>query len=122
MSKRKPRGIVAKVVCVGARSAIIEAGPVGTCLTKSAVSRAIPNSFCMLFRHHYASAFATTKLGSEAVEVEPGKWRSKDGKWQYRAKPGDVGENHIHLEELNPKTGEVLQNVHLRWPEGSGRE
>ena len=29
----------------------------------------------------------------------------QDGKWQYRAKPGDVADNHIHLEELNPKTG-----------------
>jgi hypothetical protein len=69
-----------------------------------------------------ARAFARTKLGSDAVEVEPGKWRSKDGKWQYRAKPGDVMDNHIHLEELNPKTGEVIQNLHLRWPEGKGRE
>ena len=68
-----------------------------------------------------ARAFARTKLGSDAVEVEPGKWRSADGKWQYRAKPGDVSENHIHLEQLNPQTGEVIQNLHLRWPEGSGR-
>jgi len=68
-----------------------------------------------------ARAFARTKLGSDAVEVEAGKWRSVDGKWQYRAKPGDVSENHIHLEQLNPQTGEVIQNLHLRWPEGSGR-
>jgi hypothetical protein len=54
------------------------------------------------------------------VEVEPGKWRSADGKWQYRAKPGDVGDNHIHLEELN-QDGSVKQNVHLRWPEGTER-
>jgi hypothetical protein len=47
---------------------------------------------------------------------------SKNGKWQYRAKPGDVMDNYIHLEELNPKTGEVIQNLHLRWPEGAGRE
>jgi len=68
-----------------------------------------------------ARAFARTKLGSDAVEVEPGKWRSADGKWQYRAKPGDVSENHVHLEQLNPQTGEVIQNLHLRWPEGTGR-
>ena len=68
-----------------------------------------------------ARSFARTKLGSDAVEVEPGKWRSADGKWQYRAKPGDVSENHIHLEQLNPQTGEVIQNLHLRWPEGTGR-
>lgn len=68
-----------------------------------------------------ARALARTKLGSSPVEVEPGKWRSADGKWQYRAKPGDVSDGHIHLEELNPQTGEVLQNVHLRWPAGGGR-
>jgi hypothetical protein len=68
-----------------------------------------------------ARAFARTQLGSDAVEVEPGKWRSADGKWQYRAKPGDVMDNHVHLEELNPRTGEVIQNLHLRWPDGTGR-
>jgi len=68
-----------------------------------------------------ARAFARTKLGSDAVEVEPGKWRSRDGKWQYRAKPGDVSDNHVHLEQLNPQTGEVIQNLHIRWPEGTGR-
>jgi RHS repeat-associated protein len=68
-----------------------------------------------------ARALAREKLGTDPVEVEPGKWRSKDGKWQYRAKPGDVSDNHIHLEELDPETGEVLQNVHLRWPAGTGR-
>jgi hypothetical protein len=57
----------------------------------------------------------------EAVEVEPGKWWSVDGKWQHRVKDGDVTKNHIHLEELNPKTGQVLQNLHLRWPESFGR-
>ena len=62
-----------------------------------------------------------TKLGPNPVEVEPNKWRSADGKWQYRAKPGDVNDNHIHLEELNPNTGEVIQNLHLRWPEGTER-
>lgn len=69
-----------------------------------------------------ARAFARTKLGSDPIEVEPGKWRSSDGKWQYRAKPGDVSDNHVHLEQLNPETGEVIQNLHIRWPEGSGRE
>lgn len=68
-----------------------------------------------------ARALAREKLGANPVELEPGKLRSADSKWQYRAKPGDVADNHIHLEELNPKTGEVLQNLHLRWPEGAGR-
>ena len=68
-----------------------------------------------------ARTLARQKLGKDPVEIEPGKWRSQDGKWQYRAKPGDVSERHIHLEELDPETGEVLQNLHLRWPEGAGR-
>jgi hypothetical protein len=62
-----------------------------------------------------ARNLARQKLGSKPTEIEPGKWRSADGKWQYRAKPEDLLDNHIHLEELNPKTGEVLQNLHLRW-------
>lgn len=68
-----------------------------------------------------ARALAREKLGANPVEVEPGKWRSADGKWQYRAKPGDVHDRHIHLEELDPTTGEVLQNLHLRWPGNGGR-
>jgi hypothetical protein len=51
----------------------------------------------------------------------PGKFRSIDGKWQYRAKPGDLVDGHIDLEELNPVTGEVKQNLHLRWPTGESR-
>ncbi|WP_162304954.1 DUF6443 domain-containing protein [Sphingobacterium olei] len=62
-----------------------------------------------------ARNLAKTKLGKNPVEIETNKWRSSDGKWQYRAKPGDVDDKHIHIEELNPKTGEVLQNYHLRW-------
>ena len=68
-----------------------------------------------------ARAIARTKLGSDPVEVSPGKWRSQDGRWQYRAKPGDVLDNHVHLEQLNPVTGEVIRNLHLRWPQGAGR-
>ncbi|HYW12861.1 MAG TPA: RHS repeat-associated core domain-containing protein [Longimicrobium sp.] len=62
-----------------------------------------------------ARNLARTKIGSNPVQVEPHKLRSADGHWQYRAKPGDVADRHIHLEELNPQTGEVLQNLHLRW-------
>lgn len=68
-----------------------------------------------------ARALARERLGSNPVEVERFKWRSADGKWQYRAKPSDVADNHIHLEELDPKTGEVIQNLHLRWKEGTDR-
>lgn len=62
-----------------------------------------------------ARNLARTKLGKDPVEVGPNKWRSRDGVWQYRAKPGDVSDKHIHLERLDPRTGEVLQNWHLRW-------
>ena len=68
-----------------------------------------------------ARALAKSKLGKSAREVEPNKFRSADGKWQYRAKPGDVQEQHVHLEELDPQTGAVKQNLHLRWPEEGGR-
>jgi len=68
-----------------------------------------------------ARALARTKLGKDTVEVAPGKWRSADGKWQYRAKPGDVSENHVHLERLNPETGEVIENWHLNFPASGKR-
>jgi RHS repeat-associated protein len=64
-----------------------------------------------------ARNLARRMLGRNPVQVEPNKWRSRDGRWQYRARPGDVRERHIHLEQLNPETGEVIQNVHLRWNE-----
>jgi hypothetical protein len=59
--------------------------------------------------------------GCDPVQVEPGKLRSADGRWQYRGKPEDLAGHgpgdspHIHLERLNQKTGEVLENWHLRW-------
>jgi RHS repeat-associated protein len=68
-----------------------------------------------------ARSFARTQIGRNPVEIEPGKWRSRDGKWQYRAKENDLeghGPNdspHIHLERLDPSTGVVLVNWHLRW-------
>ncbi|OPX41856.1 hypothetical protein CLHUN_42750 [Ruminiclostridium hungatei] len=67
-----------------------------------------------------ARSVARTKIGSNPTKVSEFKFRSNDGKWQYRAKPGDVNGdhgngNHIHLERLNPKTGEVLENWHFYW-------
>jgi RHS repeat-associated protein len=68
-----------------------------------------------------ARAFARTHLGRGAVQIGPGKFRSRDGRWQYRAKPNDlighgpIDTPHIHLERLNPLTGEVIENWHLRW-------
>jgi hypothetical protein len=68
-----------------------------------------------------ARAFARRVLGKDPIEFEPNKLRSQSGKWQYRARPGDVADLHVHLEELDIETGEVLQNLHLRWPEGGVR-
>jgi hypothetical protein len=68
-----------------------------------------------------ARSLARQKIGKEPVEIEPGKFRSRDGKWQYRAKPEDLqghrpGDTpHVHIERLDPRTGEVLENWHLRW-------
>lgn len=70
-----------------------------------------------------ARDFAMKKIGGmkNAIQIAPGKLRSPDGRWQYRAKPGDLKGHgpsdtpHIHLERLNPDTGEVLENWHLRW-------
>lgn len=65
-----------------------------------------------------ARALARTKLGSDPVEIETGKWLSKDHRWQYQAKDGDLNDpngRHIHLEQIDPDTGEVIQNIHLRW-------
>ena len=62
-----------------------------------------------------ARNFARTKIGRNPFQVGLNKLRSSNGVWQYRAKPGDLAQNHIHLEKLNLKTGEVLVNWHLRW-------
>ncbi len=62
-----------------------------------------------------ARNLARTKVGHNPVNVGDGKLRSSDGTWQYRAKPGDILQRHIHLEKLNPMTGEVIINWHLRW-------
>jgi len=62
-----------------------------------------------------ARNLAREKIGSDPVQVGRNKWRSRDGRWQYRAKDGDIADRHIHLEQLNPRTGEVTQNLHLRW-------
>jgi RHS repeat-associated protein len=73
------------------------------------------NSSAQFGSEREARAFAQQKVGPNPRQVEPYKLRSQDGRWQYRAKPGDVAQRHIHLELLDPKTGRVIQNVHLRW-------
>lgn len=62
-----------------------------------------------------ARALARTKIGKNPVNIGYNKWRSSNGVWQYRANAKDLLQRHIHLEKLNPKTGEVLVNWHLRW-------
>ncbi len=62
-----------------------------------------------------ARNLARTKVGHNPVNIGDGKFRSSDGIWQYRAKPNDIAQRHIHLERLNPRIGEVLVNWHLRW-------
>ncbi|QDU75859.1 hypothetical protein Pan97_29010 [Bremerella volcania] len=66
-----------------------------------------------------ARALARQKVGKNPVDVGDNKLRSQDGRWQYRAKPVDTNQNHVHLEKLDPVTGEVLENWHLNYPEGS---
>ena len=62
-----------------------------------------------------ARSFARTKVGHNPLDNGSGKLVSQDFRWQYRAKLVDVSQGHIHLERLNPKTGEVLINYHLWW-------
>ena len=62
-----------------------------------------------------AKALAREKLGKKPVKIGDNKLRSQNGKWQYRAKPVDTENNHIHLERLNPRTGEIIENWHLKY-------
>jgi RHS repeat-associated protein len=78
----------------------------------SAITR---NQSALFSSEREARNFARTKIGKNPIKFALNKWRSQDGKWQYRGKSTDISDNHIHLEELNPNTGEVIQNLHLRW-------
>ncbi|MEL6271008.1 MAG: polymorphic toxin-type HINT domain-containing protein [Chloroflexota bacterium] len=53
----------------------------------------------------------------EVVQVADGKWRSIDGRYQIRAVQADIGSNvarpHVHLEILNPETGQIISNGHF---------
>ena len=65
-----------------------------------------------------ARQYARQMVGKNPVYIGDSKFRSLDGRWQYRAKPIDLNASHgngshIHLEKLNPKTGEVIENHHL---------
>ncbi|MDR0521941.1 MAG: hypothetical protein LBH00_08845 [Planctomycetaceae bacterium] len=65
-----------------------------------------------------ARNFARRILGKDPIQLPDNKMRSQNGKWQYRAKAEDIQNGHIHLEELNPATGEVIRNLHLRFTVG----
>jgi len=41
--------------------------------------------------------------GANPVDIGDNKHRSADGMWQYRAKPVDTTQNHVHLERLDPE-------------------
>jgi uncharacterized protein RhaS with RHS repeats len=65
-----------------------------------------------------AGDYAMKHIGGDPVQVSTGKVRSSDGRWQFRGKPNDIsgahgGGSHMHLEELNPVTGQVINNQHL---------
>jgi len=88
--------------------------------SKGHINDVIDHSNKKEFFHKYKSEwearhYAKKKLGKNAVKVGDHKWRSANGKWQYRAAPGDIKDSHVNLEELDPKTGKVLQNLHLKW-------
>ena len=78
-------------------------------------TKATKNQSATFKSERAARNFARTKVGKNPINVGNNKLRSQNGVWQYRAKPGDLAQRHIHLERLNPKTGEVLVNWHLRW-------
>jgi hypothetical protein len=67
-----------------------------------------------------ARSIARTKVGRDPVNIGDNKLRSQNGKWQYRSEPGELsghgkGQPHIHLEKLDPITGEIIENWHLYW-------
>jgi hypothetical protein len=62
-----------------------------------------------------ARAHARKMVGRDPVKFEDNKLRSWDGRWQYRAKPVDVNQKHVHIEKLDPNTGNVISNIHLHW-------
>ncbi len=68
-----------------------------------------------------ARQLAREKIGRLPISVGNNKLRSVNGRWQYRAKPVDTNSNHVHLERLDPNTGEVPENWHLYWLNGGAR-
>ncbi|EPX63273.1 hypothetical protein D187_005679 [Cystobacter fuscus DSM 2262] len=127
------------VVPVGKTATVLSGGPGATIILQRASTgtnearpsaRDYPQDYASARTQNHSARFsserearslARQKIGKDPVEFESGKLRSRDGKWQYRARPEDLkghrpGDTpHVHLERLDPKTGEVLENWHLRW-------
>ena len=52
---------------------------------------------------------ARQKVGSDPVDLGDNKLRSEDGRWQYRAKPGDVEQYHVHLKNSIQRLGKCFK-------------
>lgn len=75
-----------------------------------------------------ARVFARQYSGA-TIKIGDYKYRNPNGRYQYRAKSDDTmghvinhptrerGIPHIHVEKLNPRTGEVIENFHIYWGE-----
>ncbi|WP_395850102.1 hypothetical protein [Cystobacter fuscus] len=111
----------AAIILQRARTGTDEARPSARDYPQDYASARTQNHSARFSSEREARSLARQKIGKDPVELEPGKFRSRDGKWQYRAKPEDLqghrpGDTpHVHIERLDPKTGEVLENWHLRW-------
>jgi hypothetical protein len=107
----KSAAIECLVVDAGVTAAGIAAATAGGCVTAVSLGGAAPAGVPVMA----VGTGLAIALGRAAVEVEKNKWRSIDGVWQYRAKPDDLAERHVHIEKLEPETGKVLRNEHLWW-------
>ncbi|MDR1480155.1 MAG: HINT domain-containing protein, partial [Planctomycetaceae bacterium] len=67
-----------------------------------------------------ARNFAMQRLGKKPVKLPDNKFRSRDNVWQFRAKPDDITQKHVHLEKLD-QDGNVLTNLHLYFKRGRGQ-
>lgn len=113
------RGLHSYYVVVGDVAVLVHNCGVNKGLPRDFPSEATVNRSALFGSEREARALAREKVGHNPIEVAPHKLRTQDGAWQYRAKPGDADKGHVHLERLNPKTGEVLENWHLNWSGGS---
>jgi hypothetical protein len=54
--------------------------------------------------------------GGVPVRIEPNKYRSQDGRWQMRLDQARE-KSHFNLERIDPVSGFVIRNTHLRFSE-----